>query len=211
MPLNRLNVANVVAYAVNAFITFYSMTGAFGETNGFVSSKFQTIITPAGWAFSIWGIIFTGELLFVMAQCLESVRDTDLVQKGVGWGWVAASTFQCAWTFAFAQEQLILSTVFISLIFLSLAGVVRRSAQVARLDSIGLDLLCRLPLTTHLAWLAAATALNVNLVVVQQGGSAAEQLGCGLTSLALVLALATTLALGRGPFVGRAVPVGWAR
>jgi hypothetical protein len=204
--MNKLNVANVLAYVVNTFVTFISMTGIFGLTNGEVSAKYQTIITPAGWAFSIWGIIFTGELAFVVAQCFSSVKDSDLVQKGVSWGWVSASLFQCAWTFAFAQEQLILSTVFITGIFLSLAAVVARSAQQPRLDSTAADLVCRLPLTLHFGWLAAAAALNVNLVVVQQGGSAAEQLGCGLTSLALVLALATTLALGRGPFVGRAVP-----
>ena len=71
--MNKLNVANVLAYVVNTFVTFISMTGIFGLTNGEVSAKYQTIITPAGWAFSIWGIIFTGELAFVVAQCFSSV------------------------------------------------------------------------------------------------------------------------------------------
>ena len=108
-----------------------------------------------------------------------------------GWGWVSASLFQCAWTLAFAQEQLILSTGFILGIFLSLGVVVKRSASIPQLDNKVVDLLCRIPLAIHFAWLAAASALNINLVVVQQGGSVSTQLATGVVSLALVLVLAT--------------------
>merc|ERR1711998_602600 len=50
-------------------VTFISVTGVFGKTNSEVSALYQTLITPAGFTFSIWGLIFTAELLFVVAQC----------------------------------------------------------------------------------------------------------------------------------------------
>eukprot|EP00613_Pedinella_sp_CCMP2098_P014926 CAMPEP_0171773214 /NCGR_PEP_ID=MMETSP0991-20121206/55158_1 /TAXON_ID=483369 /ORGANISM="non described non described, Strain CCMP2098" /LENGTH=280 /DNA_ID=CAMNT_0012378905 /DNA_START=72 /DNA_END=914 /DNA_ORIENTATION=+ len=180
------------------------MTGSFGLTNGEVSAKFQTIITPAGWAFSIWGIIFVGELAFVLAQLSASIRASPLVREGISWGWVSASAFQCAWTFAFAQEQLVISTILIFGIFVSLAFVVFRSAALPPAASY--DLVCRLPLTLHFGWLACATALNVNLSIVQKGASPAWQLATGLTSLAVILLLATHLAAR--DFTGRAIVAG---
>ena len=50
--------------------------------------RYQTIITPASWAFAIWGVIFPAELAFVVVQCLPSARDSELVTSGVAWGWV---------------------------------------------------------------------------------------------------------------------------
>ena len=206
--LNALNYLNVVAYVANALITFLAGFGEFGETNAYVSAKYQTIITPAGWAFSIWSLIFISELLFVLVQLAPGVRDSALVQKGVGYGWIAASIFQCAWSLAFAREQLELSTVFITLIFVSLGGVVRRCASIDRSEASNIfaDLICRLPLTIHFGWLAAATMLNVNLVAVEHGSSAGGQLACGIVSLALVFAL--TVALAPKDFTGSAIPVG---
>jgi hypothetical protein len=202
--LNTLNYSNVGAYAVNTFITFYSMTGAFGLTNAEVSAKYQTLITPAGWAFSIWGVIFTGELAFVLAQLSPSIRASDLVQKGVSWGWVWASAFQCAWTFAFAQEQLVVSSVLMFGILFSLAVVVYRCAGLPPTPKF--DLICRIPLTLHFGWVACAAALNVNLCFVQSDAAPASQLAAGLTSLCLLLVLGTQIASHK--FTGRTVVAG---
>jgi len=202
-PLNTKNYANVAAYLLNAVVTYLvGTTSIFGQSNEYISAKYQTIITPAGAAFAIWGIIFTLELLFVVAQCTQSVRGTDLVQKGVGWAWVSTCLFQCGWTLAFAQEMIGLSTILIVGIFLSLGTAVKRSASLEKLDSY--DFICRVPLVIHFSWLAAATALNFNILVVDNGGSASDQLAAGFLGLALVLVNASIIATK--DFEGRAVP-----
>eukprot|EP00620_Florenciella_sp_RCC1587_P022315 CAMPEP_0182572724 /NCGR_PEP_ID=MMETSP1324-20130603/17859_1 /TAXON_ID=236786 /ORGANISM="Florenciella sp., Strain RCC1587" /LENGTH=304 /DNA_ID=CAMNT_0024787729 /DNA_START=59 /DNA_END=973 /DNA_ORIENTATION=- len=202
-PLTALNYANVAAYILNAFVTYLvGTTDIFGRSNEYVSAKYQTIITPAGYAFAIWGIIFTLELLFVIVQCTQAVRATDVVQKGVGWAWVSACVFQTLWTLAFAQEKIMLSTVLITGIFLSLGVAVKRSASMAALESY--DFICRVPLAIHFSWLAAATALNVNIMVVDNGGSVSDQLAVGFVALALVLVNACLIATK--DFKGRAVP-----
>ena len=83
------------------------------------------------------------------------------------------------------------------------AGVaVKRSASMAALESY--DFICRVPLAIHFSWLAAATALNVNILVVDNGGSASDQLAVGFVALALVLVNACLIATK--DFKGRAVP-----
>ena len=142
----------------------------------------------------------------MVLQCLPSARDSELVNSGVAWGWVSTAFFQSLWQLTFAQEQVIVSTVFLFIAWASLGGIVKRSARATPLDSKAADLLCRIPFAIHFGWLAAACSLNVSVVVVQGGGSVSDQLAAGLTCLALVLVLATQCAAR--PFVGRSVVAG---
>ena len=56
--LEALNYLNLVAYLVNILITYgIGVAGIFNfPTNGELSIKYQTLVTPVGWAFSIWGV-----------------------------------------------------------------------------------------------------------------------------------------------------------
>lgn len=42
--------------------------GPFRYSTGNVSGRYETEITPAGWTFSIWGVIYTWLLLMVLYQ-----------------------------------------------------------------------------------------------------------------------------------------------
>merc|ERR1719502_661514 len=108
---------NLAAYLLNFAVTWLSLTGIFGATNTVLSKKYQTLITPAGWAFSIWGPIFIWETVFVVCQMLPKFRDS-YVAKSVAVFWTFANVCQCLWTFAFAREQLLLALVFMLCILL---------------------------------------------------------------------------------------------
>ncbi|MEL7342117.1 MAG: hypothetical protein AAGM67_16665 [Bacteroidota bacterium] len=43
-----------------------------GMTSGEVSTLYPTLITPAGYAFSIWGVIYLGLLAFGIYQLLPA-------------------------------------------------------------------------------------------------------------------------------------------
>lgn len=203
--------ANVAAYVVSTVFAYVGTTGVIGPSNAVVSATYQTLVTPDGWAFSIWGLIFVSELFFVVAQCTPWARDSDLIQKGVSWGWVSACIFQCCWTVTFAQKLMVLSTVFIACIGLSLGAVMALSALIPPLENMAVDLICRLPFILHFGWICAATALNVNMSVVQEGGNAPTQLAFAVVSAAVLFVLATHVA--RFDFTGRsltAVVSAWA-
>jgi hypothetical protein len=57
---NKFNFINLFAYITNVFVTFAIGTFGLGgrPTNGELSAKYQTIVTPSGTAFSIWSVIF---------------------------------------------------------------------------------------------------------------------------------------------------------
>lgn len=49
-----------------------------------MSALYPTLFTPAGWAFSIWGLIFLAEGVFSLWQLLPANGASAAVQKGVG-------------------------------------------------------------------------------------------------------------------------------
>ena len=60
---------------------FY-VTGLFKNNTGDISDKFYLNITPASWTFSIWGFIFTWQLLWIIYTLSTICRtNTDGVYR----------------------------------------------------------------------------------------------------------------------------------
>ena len=59
---------------------------------GEISDKYPTKITPAGGAFSIWGVIYTIEALFVLYQFWWPQQDEVQLLHGVGFWFIGACT-----------------------------------------------------------------------------------------------------------------------
>ena len=76
-----LQVVNVVAFVVMVVVNGLagSTTLLGGVTSADVSDMYPTLITPAGFTFAIWGIIYTLLLLFTIYQLLPKNRDKPLL------------------------------------------------------------------------------------------------------------------------------------
>jgi hypothetical protein len=158
--LESRNYANLAAYALNSVITYTSLTGIFGETNSDLSKKYQTLVTPAGWAFSIWGPIFIWEGVFAIGQMLPRFRGSEVVQRASPWWW-GACFCQCAWTFAFAQDVIPLALLLMLSILVCLIGLV---VSTDGLQLTWAEYLClRAPFCLHLGWIICASAVNTNV------------------------------------------------
>lgn len=94
--INQKNILNAVAYAVNLVVTYgIGVLGIGGlPNNSELSEKYPTLITPAGWAFAIWAIIFISQGVFVVAQFFKKYRADPLVQDGVGYWYVGTCISQ---------------------------------------------------------------------------------------------------------------------
>jgi benzodiazapine receptor len=68
-----------------------------GLTTGAVSDLYPNLFTPAGFAFSIWGLIYSGLLAFLVRILITS--DTQLVSKLFPW-FAINSLANMAWIFA---------------------------------------------------------------------------------------------------------------
>lgn len=133
-----LAIGNAVAFIVNTIITFTSNAPIYGKTNGQVSSLFPTLLTPSGWAFSIWGFIFAAQGVWTAWQVVPRNHSNRFTACIGVWWWVVCAA-QCGWTFAFAQEQIGLALAFMLLILLALAiiaAALSKHRAVARPSSL---------------------------------------------------------------------------
>jgi len=188
--LQTLNYVNVLAYLFN-FLVVFGSTKAGLPDNGTVSRKYQTLVTPAPYAFAIWGIIFTAELVWTILQMLPSYRSHELVIKGVGYNFALASFFQGLWMIGFGLEHIGLSLIAIIGILIPLLRIVTNTSSASSTTATTASdyWLLIFPFEIHASWIIAATLLNVNLLLVANDAGASIQTAVGGLTLAILLAV----------------------
>lgn len=184
--LNHINLLNIFFFVLNVLVTYGVGTmGWFGApTNQQLSDKYQTLVTPNATAFSIWAVIFLSQAVFTVIQALPTIRSSEMVQRGVGYQYILTCIFQAGWTVAFALESMAVSLLFMVGIWLSLLTLVYNQYNIKSDGSMFEFWFLRFPFCLHCGWITAATALNLNVLFVARGASAALQLAVAIVSLA---------------------------
>ncbi|WP_435979440.1 hypothetical protein [Psychrobacter sp. DM4] len=160
-------VINLLVFFATLGFNYLGASGFFNNMGqAAVSSKYQTLLTPNGFAFSIWGVIYT--LVFVTLVALFLKRKDPKVAKLIGLVsglFVVSSLFNMAWIVAFSYERVGLSTLFIIGILISLLSIVHRIYN-ARAGMI--STLAGTAFTLYGSWVFVATILNSAIFAVQQ-------------------------------------------
>lgn len=112
---------------------YLSNTGIFnGKTIGNVSDQYRTLITPEGYAFSIWGLIYFLLLVFVIytgrSLFKPEKKEADGFVEKIGWWFVISCVANCTWIMAWLYgyaglSVLILVTAMISLLMILLPAI----------------------------------------------------------------------------------------
>lgn len=212
--INHKNILNLLAYIFNIVFTYgIGTNGWLGNgTNGDLSEKYQTIITPKSTAFSIWAVIFIFQAIFAIIQFLKRFRGHPMVQEGVSYWYCGVCLAQVGWTFSFAYEIIPLSLVFMLLILFSLYGLLYSQYYTESTGKLVEFWLLRFPFAIHAGWITAASALNVSVVAVWKAAPADIQLAIGIVSLAVLHAVSvwTLFNLKKGPNYTIACVLSWA-
>lgn len=172
-----------------------------GSPVGDRSDMVQTLITPAGWAFSIWGALYFGSLVFAALQFTAAGRSSALF---AALRWPAAGAFlgNALWaTWVQLNDIDIVSTI---IIFGSLTSILIAYRRIADW-SPGFIAAERwgavLPLSALAAWLTAASIVNVAATLrfygVNAGPDAASLISAAVVVTGGVIA-AAALARGKG-------------
>jgi benzodiazapine receptor len=137
-----------------------------GRSTAEISAGFKALFVPAGYVFSIWGLIYIGLLAFGVFQLLPSSRDNRLVKATDGW-FALSCIANCAWLFAwhyglFPLSLLIMAVLLASLVLIY-AGLHGQAAGQA--PSFASRLLVRLPFSIYLGWITVATLANLSDVL----------------------------------------------
>ncbi len=129
------------------------------SNNALISDANKSLITPAGYAFAIWGLIYLWSLALAGWQLLPS-QSVRTVHRRSGW-WLAAA-FGCStvWVPIFGARLLWLA----QLVIFALVGLLSIAAIRLRENAPGSPverLLLRLPVMLYFGWAALASTAGL--------------------------------------------------
>ena len=158
-------VVNVLA--VLATIAINGLANALplnGQTTGEVSDRFQVYFVPAGYVFSIWGLIYLALVAFVVYQALPAQRDNPRLRR-IGTLFALSCLANVAWLFLWHYEVFALTLVAMVALLLSLIAIYLR-LEIGRAHvSAAEKWLAHVPFSIYLGWVTVATIANVTSVL----------------------------------------------
>lgn len=158
--------ANIIGYilviVVNGLANILPING---QTTAEISDSLPTLLTPAGFTFSIWGLIYLALGAFVVYQALPAQRnDSDLGR--VGYWFVLSCIANTAWILAWHYELFLLSVLIMLGLLVCLLAIYRRLDIGQTQVSNAKKWLVHGPFSLYLGWISVATIVNISALLV---------------------------------------------
>lgn len=181
----------LVAVLVNVFFNYYlNAKPISGKTIGDVSNQYPTLITPAGYAFSIWGIIYLSFIIYAIVQVLPSQQRRQVYNQ-LTWPLIATSILSITWLISFSLEYIALSVLIISGMLLTAIILFGKAKQAVFRNEARFWV--AIPFALYIAWLSVATIVNTSVWLKDmgwQGGALGESpWTIGMLGVILVLSI----------------------
>ena len=217
---------NLVAFTINAAVTYG--IGTMGwlnlPTNAELSDQYQTLLTPIGWAFSIWGIIFVMQFIWVVQQFACWILPESFVAAivVVKWNYVFVVLAQISWTLAFSSEFIEVSLAMMILLLWNLFVITISISRLNQPISTAVApppksflqqatnyVFTEFPFAIHFGWILVATFVNINVTLVASGVSSMVKYYAALVCIVVLAIITVALVFIRGAIVPPLVVV-WA-
>lgn len=130
-----------------------------GLTTAAISDQFKVYFVPAGYVFSIWGLIYLGLIGFTIYQALPFNRENSKLRSIGGW-YIVGCLANSAWIFLWHYQLFLLSLAAMLLLLFSLLAVYLRLNVGLEKVAIGMKVLVHLPFSIYLSWVTVATIAN---------------------------------------------------
>jgi hypothetical protein len=135
-----------------------------GLNTGEISDRFHVYFVPAGYVFSIWGLIYLGLIAFAVFQALPSQRQNPRL-RAAGWWISLGGLANSAWIFLWHYLQFPLTLVAMLALLATLVitylrlGIGRTPVPAAEKWT------ARVPFSIYLGWITVATVANATDVL----------------------------------------------
>ena len=131
-----------------------------GQDTAEISDRFNVYFVPAGYVFSIWGIIYLGWLAFILFQFRPSQTESPRLRR-LGYLFALSNLANAAWLFCWHYNLFGLSVlVMLTLLGLLIASYLRldvNRSDVSPVEYWSVDVL----FSIYLGWISVATIANI--------------------------------------------------
>ena len=166
-----LGIANILAFIgviiVNVLSNVLPLNGRTAEQ---LSDALPSYFTPTGYTFSIWGLIYTTLLGYIIYQALPSQKERPF-QAQIGWLFVVSSAANAGWLFAWHYGAYALSVLVMLIMLVTLIMIYLRLDIGHTNPNLTLKdrLFVHLPFSLYLGWITVATIANIASVAAHFG------------------------------------------
>lgn len=186
----------LLVFTVNTLANLLPINGL---TTGQISDQFDVYFIPAGYVFSIWGLIYVLLLGFTIYQFLPTNRTDDKLRK-IGWWYAAGCLANSAWLFTWHYQLFYLSFAFMAILFVTLYVIYQKLDIGLKTADIKTRIFVQIPFSIYLAWISVALISNFAILLAFSGWNAFGIPGSSWALILMVVAilLAMMTAFNRG-------------
>ena len=190
-----IGITLIITIAVNILSNALPFNGL---TAPEISASFDVYFVPAGYVFSIWGIIYLGLIAYAIYQLLPAQRENPRLRQ-IGWWFVLSSAANCAWLLLWHYGYFPLSVVVMLIILISLIMIYVRMGTERQDIPSAERWFVQLTFSIYLGWISVATVANIagTLNTVNWGGFGISPQIWTYTMLAVATTLAGLMAYTR--------------
>lgn len=188
MTNNNQRIKQILVIVATFGVIFVNYLAAGGYINNktpeVVSDKYPTLLTPSGYAFAIWSLIYFGLAAFSIYQALPKNAGRFAKIRTV---YILNCAANCAWIYLWHYEQILAS---LAVMFVLLGTLVFINVKLLTTESVTEYWLTRVPFNVYFGWITVATILNFTVSLVYLNVKTSD---FTTSILASILIIATTL------------------
>ncbi len=166
-----------------------------GLTTGEISDRFPILFVPAGYVFSIWGLIYLALIGFAVYSVTPKGRNNSNIDDIAGW-FIAANLFNATWILLWHYLQFTLTIIPILGLLVSLIMIYLKLGVGKSKRNWVEYILVSAPFSIYLGWATVAVVANITQVLYNFGYRGAPITEPIWAVLLLIVAMLIGLILG---------------
>ena len=194
MITNRVrSVVNILCFGL-VLLTNYLATALpiNGVTQKELSAEYQIFLTPAGYVFSIWGLIYLGLTVYITVQALPKWLD-DARIRGLDLPFLVSSVCNALWLVVWHYRYLLVSVLLMLGLLISLIWAYIQLDKNRSISKSSSMWFIDRTFSVYLGWVGMATILNLTIWFDHLGWTGSPL--AGATWGAIMLGVACSLYL----------------
>lgn len=135
---------------------------------GEISDRFEIFFVPAGYVFSIWGLIYLGLFAYAIYQVLPDQRDNPRL-RSIGYIFILSCAANIAWLFLWHYEVFEFTLIAMLVLLVTLIAIYLR-LDISRSEvSTAEKWAVHIPFSIYLGWITVATIANTTQLLYYLG------------------------------------------
>lgn len=130
-----------------------------GNTTGDISGKYQTLFTPSGFTFSIWGLIYILVSVFVVMLFVNPSETLSQNETSILILFNVVNVFNVLWLLSWHNDKILLSTIVILGLLVSLLWILTLVTKT--------DVLSYATFSIYAGWISVATIANIAILITK--------------------------------------------